>query len=405
MGWASNQLAELAGNAVLFTEGGVSSLTDVVVNFLSGGLTGQQQLELGNDLLVHQLLGGGGHFGGNALGRSLDHGDAAGSGGQVVGVTALFQDQSVTAGLANGIQVQLVHAGGDALAGAEVIQEQAHVLQVLIGGVLVPHGNQAVHGAVAGLCTAVHGGNGQEGVVHGQGVLNGGAVVGFQGSVVLLEVVLEQRHSLAEDHGVAGLAHDHTLAGFHAVVGHITGLGHFLNGGEHGEHVLGGHGVLQIVGEGVAQTCACAEDIEHIGGGDAGVCEDEAVAAVLGALLDDIQELLIGPAFLLNLGNVNAQLFHHGLVGADGLDGQVQGQAVGGALQGQVLQSVLVVVGQTVGGHVLSNVVNGMITNPPPKVLALSLKVEKNNFLYFCKLFTSKNAVLSMFINIIPLDF
>ena len=103
------------------------------------------------------------------------------------------------------------------------------------------------------------------GVVHGQGVLNGGAVVGFQGSVVLLEVVLEQRHSLAEDHGVAGLAHDHTLAGFHAVVGHITGLGHFLNGGEHGEHVLGGHGVLQIGGEGVALSCACAEDIEHIG--------------------------------------------------------------------------------------------------------------------------------------------
>ena len=49
--------------------------------------------------------------------------------------------------------------------------------------------------------------------------------------------------------------------------------------------------------------------------------------------------------------------------------------------------------------------INGMITNPPPKVQALSSKVEKNNFLYFCKLFTSKNAVLSMFINIIPLDF
>ena len=56
------QLADLAGNAVLSAEGSVSSLNDVIVNFLSGGLASQQQLELGNDLLVHQLLGGGGHL-------------------------------------------------------------------------------------------------------------------------------------------------------------------------------------------------------------------------------------------------------------------------------------------------------------------------------------------------------
>ena len=227
---------------------------------------------------------------------------------------------------------------------------------MLIGGVLVPHGDQAIHGAVAGLLAAVHGGNGQEGIIHLLGVLNGGAVVGFQSGVVLLEVVLEQRHSLAEDHGVAGLAHDHTLTGFHAEVGHIAGLGHLFDSAEQGQHVLGGEGVLQLRGEGVAQASACAEDVEHIGSGDAGVGEHEAVAAVLGALLDDIQELLIGPAFLLDLGNVDAQAFHHGLVGADGLNGQVQRQAVGSAFQSQVLQSVLVVVGQTVSGHVLGDV-------------------------------------------------
>ena len=83
MGWAFHQLAELTGNAVLFTEGSKGSLADVIVCILSGGLAGQQQLELGNDLLVHQLLGSGGHLGGNALGRRLHHGDAAGSGGQV----------------------------------------------------------------------------------------------------------------------------------------------------------------------------------------------------------------------------------------------------------------------------------------------------------------------------------
>ena len=83
-------------------------------------------------------------------------------------------------GLADGIQIQLVHAGGNALAGADIVHEQQYVLQVLIGGVLVPHGDQAVHGAVAGLLAAVHGGNGQEGIIHLLGVLNGGAVVGFQ---------------------------------------------------------------------------------------------------------------------------------------------------------------------------------------------------------------------------------
>ena len=31
-----------------------------------------------------------------------------------------------------------------------------------------------------------------------------------------------------------------------------------------------------------------------------------------------------------------------------------------------------------------------MITNPPPKVQALNLKVEKNNFLYFFKMFNSR---------------
>ena len=227
---------------------------------------------------------------------------------------------------------------------------------MLIGGVLVAHGNQAVHSAVAGFLAAIHGGHGQECVVHLQGVLNSGAVVGFQSGVVLLEVILEQRHRLAENHGIAGLAHDHTLAGFHAVVGHITGLGHFLNGFQQGEHILGGESVLQVGGKGIAQACTGAEDVQHIGSGNAQVCKHEAIGAVLGALLDDIQELLVGPAFLLNLGNVNAQLFHHGLVGTDGLNGQVQGQAVGGAFQRQILQSRLVVVSQAAIFHVLCDV-------------------------------------------------
>ena len=227
---------------------------------------------------------------------------------------------------------------------------------MLVGGVLVAHGDQAVHGAVAGLFAAQHGGHGQEGVIHGQGVLNGGAVVCCQGGVILLEVGLEQGHCLAEDHGVAGLAHNHTLAGFHAVVGHIAGLGHLFHGAQQGQHVLGGEGVFQVGGEGIAQPRAGAEHVQHIGSGDAGVGEDEAVAAVLGAGLDDIQEFFIGPAFLLDLGNVDAQLLHHGLVGADGLNGQVQGQAVDGAFQGQVLQSVGVVVRQTVGVQILGDV-------------------------------------------------
>ena len=47
VGWAFHQLAELTGNAVLFTEGSKGSLADVIVCILSGGLAGQQRCRVG----------------------------------------------------------------------------------------------------------------------------------------------------------------------------------------------------------------------------------------------------------------------------------------------------------------------------------------------------------------------
>ena len=227
---------------------------------------------------------------------------------------------------------------------------------MLVGGLVVAEGDQAVHGAEAGGFRAFHRRNGQERVVHGDGVFHGGAVVGLKSGVVLVDVVLKERHGLAEDHGLALLAHDHALAGLNAVVGHVAGLGHLFHGLEQLEHVLGGVGILEIVGERVVQTRGDAEDVQEVGRGDAGVGEHEAEAVIGGAVLDNFEELLVGPAFGLDLRHVGAGGLEHILVGAESLDGDVQGQAVNGVLNAHVVERVLIVVGQTLRVHVLRNV-------------------------------------------------
>ena len=227
---------------------------------------------------------------------------------------------------------------------------------MLVGGLGVAQGDQAVHGAEAGGFRAVHRRDGQERILHGDGVLHGGAVVGLERGVVLVDVVLEERHGLAEDHGLALLAHDHALTGFNAVVGHIAGLRHILHGLEKLEHVVGGVGILEIVGERVVQTRANAEDIQEVGRGDAGVGKHEAEAVVGGAVLDDFEELLVGPALGLDLRNVGAGGLEHFLVGAESLNGDVQRETVNGVLNAHVVERVLVVVRQTLGVHVLRDV-------------------------------------------------
>ena len=99
-----------------------------------------------------------------------------------------------------------------------------------------------------------------------------------------------------------------------------------------------------------------AEDVHEVGGGDTGVGEDKAVCIVLGAGLNGLEELVVGPALGLDLLHVHTGVLEHLLVAAQGLDGQVQGQAVQGVVQGHVVQGVLVVVGQRAVGQVVGHV-------------------------------------------------
>ena len=227
---------------------------------------------------------------------------------------------------------------------------------MLIGGVAVAESNHAVHGAVAGLGHAVHGGNRQESVVDGDGVLNGGAVLGFESRVVLVDVVLKQRHGLAEDHSIAGLAHDHTLRSLDTVVGHVAGVGHFLHSGQQVQHLGAGVLILQVRVESVVQTGADTEDVQEIRSGCTGVGKDEAEGVVLGAVLDGFHKLIVSPAALLHFGNIHTGGFQHILVGAQCLDGDVKGQAVNIVFHGHVIQGVLVKVSQLVFVHTLAQV-------------------------------------------------
>ena len=232
---------------------------------------------------------------------------------------------------------------------------------MLIGGVAVAESDQTVDGAVAAFLHAVHGGNRQERVGNGDRVLNSGAVVCLDRGVVLVDVVLEQRHGLAEDHGIAGLAHDHTLGSLDTVVGHVAGLGHFLNGGQQVQHLGAGVLILQVGVESVVQAGADTEDVQEVRSGCAGVGENEAEGVVLGAVLDGFHELIVSPAALLHFGNIHTGGFQHILVGAQCLDGDVEGQAVDVVLDGHVVKGVLVKVSQLIFVHVLAQVQGGAV--------------------------------------------
>lgn len=159
-------------------------------------------------------------------------------------------------------------------------------------------------------------------------------------------VVLEERHCLTGDHGLALLEHLQTVAGRNGVVGHSAGGDDLADGVEEVEHVLGGERVLEIVGERVGQTGRAAEYVDEVRGGDALVRENEAEGAVLGAGLDGGKELLVGPTLGLDLRDVNAGFLEHGLVAAESLDGDVERQTVNGVLKGHVADGVVIVVGE-----------------------------------------------------------
>ena len=122
------------------------------------------------------------------------------------------------------------------------------------------------------------------------------------------------------------------------------------------EHIFGSVSILQVFGEVVIQAKARAIDLHQVRGADTSIGKNEAEPIALGAGGDDIHELIQAPAFLLNLGHIDTQFFHQGLVGAQGLNGQIQGQAIGHAFQGHISDGVLVVVRQPLGIHVLGDV-------------------------------------------------
>ena len=226
---------------------------------------------------------------------------------------------------------------------------------MLVSGVVVAESNETVNGTEAGFLHAVHVRHGEERVGQSDGVLNGGAVVCLKGCVVLVDVVLKQRHRLAEDHGLALLAHDHALTGLDTVVGHVTGLGHLFDGVEEVEHVVRGESVLEIIGESVGETGHDAHYVGNVGGGDAGVSEHEAEAVGGGTGLEDLKELFVGPAFGLDLCDVSTGGLEHLTVCAERLDGYVEGQTVGFSFDGHVVHGVLVVVSESVSIHVVGD--------------------------------------------------
>ena len=180
------------GDDAVRTEQLNGALVDGVEDFLGGGFTCEQGLELGHYDLVHDGLGVGCLLNGNAGRRSDDETDLTGCACSVARIDALGADVSVAAGLADGVEEQSGVNSGDALTGAEVIHDEADVLEVLVGGVVIAQSDETVDSAEAGLSHAVHSGHGEEDVAQGDGVLNGGAVIGLESGVVLVDVVLER---------------------------------------------------------------------------------------------------------------------------------------------------------------------------------------------------------------------
>lgn len=80
------------------------ALVDGVEDFLGGGFTCEQGLELGHYDLVHDGLGVGCLLNGNAGRRSDDETDLTGCACSVARIDALGADVSVTAGLADGVE-------------------------------------------------------------------------------------------------------------------------------------------------------------------------------------------------------------------------------------------------------------------------------------------------------------
>ena len=141
MPWNDQRSAgsEKTGDDAVSAEQLNSLLVDGVKDFLSGGFASEQRLELRHDDLVHDDLCVCGLLCGDAGGRSDDEADLTGCAGDVALVKSFGSVVCiyVTAGLADGVEEQGGINCRGTVAGAEVIEEQADVLQVLVSGVVV----------------------------------------------------------------------------------------------------------------------------------------------------------------------------------------------------------------------------------------------------------------------------